>query len=76
MRKAKRTRNDKRKRKLELRQIADKTESQTVTELIAAKQGKAIAKHNQLAIHAPRLNFIYMLDGFAVPSGKKHRKIG
>lgn len=48
----------------------------TLDDVRAEVQGRAIVKHNNLAIHAPRLNFTYMLDGFAVPSGKRHRKIG
>lgn len=40
------------------------------------RQGLAIVRHVKQTIHAPRLNFTYMLGGFAVPSGKKHRKIG
>ena len=48
----------------------------TLQDIHAEQQGKAIVEHNRQVIHAPRLNFTYMLDGFAVPSGKKHRKIG
>ena len=40
------------------------------------RQGLSIVRHSRQTIHAPRLNFTYRLDGFAVPSGKKHRHIG
>ena len=40
------------------------------------RQGLSIERHQRQVIHAPRLNFTYRLDGFAVPSGKRHRKIG
>ena len=40
------------------------------------RQGLAITRHVRQTIHAPRLNFTYRLDGFTVPSGKKHRHIG
>lgn len=40
------------------------------------RQGLSIERHVRQVIHAPRLNFTYRLGGFAVPSGKRHRKIG
>ena len=40
------------------------------------RQGLSIERHQRQVIRAPRLNFTYRLDGFAVPSGKRHRKIG
>lgn len=68
------------KRKLALaNRIKQDTKSITlfsVDEKLAETQGIAIIKHNKLALKAPRINFTYMLDGFAVPSGKKHRQIG
>jgi len=39
------------------------------------RQGLSIIKHCQQTIHAPRINFTYKLDGWTIPSGKRHRKI-
>ena len=62
--------------------IMSKSETRRKRRIFAAsltdeeRQGLSIAKHSKMVIHKPRLNFTYMLDGFAVPSGKKHRHIG
>jgi len=66
----------------ERRKSMSRSESRRKRRIFAAsltddeRQGLSIEKHNKLVIHAPRLNFTYKLDGFAVPSGKRHRKIG
>lgn len=70
------TRNQKYKLAKMKRELQAKVVKYSTIEQNAEQQGKAIVKHNKLAIHAPRLNFTYMLDGFAVPSGKRHRKLG
>lgn len=73
----KRKRTERRKFKLAKREAKQKLVTDfTLQDVHAEVQGKAIVKHNKLVIHAPRINFTYMLDGFAVPSGKKYRKIG
>lgn len=48
----------------------------TLADTSAARQGKAIVKHQRQVIHAPRLRLTYKLDGFTVPTGNKHRKLG
>jgi len=76
MNKRRTSRREQKNKRLKRIQFIEHKTTLTPEETNAAQQGRAIVKHNQLAIRAPRLNFTYMLGGFAVPSGKRHRHIG
>jgi hypothetical protein len=76
MRRNRETRNQRRARLRQTRERAQIKTELTIDDIHAAQCGKAIQRHSAQVIHAPRINFTYRLDGFVVPSGKKHRKIG
>ena len=66
----------KRKRKHQVLLLEQKIHEQTPLEKTMARQGKAINFMQANTVKVPRLNFTYILGGFAVPSGKRHRHIG
>ena len=75
MRKSKTSQRRKRKKRIIIKNKKIVVEI-TTDEIIAARQGRAMTRHNKQVIHAPRLNFTYRIGNIVVQSGKKHRKIG
>ena len=65
----------KRKRKHQALLLEQKIHELTPNEKIAERQGKAICRHYQQVIHAPRLRTTYYLDGVPMRTNFKHRKI-
>ena len=74
MRKSKTSQKRKRKKRIVINNPA--VPELSLDDYGANRQGNAIARHNQIVVKTPRINFTYRIGDYTIPSGKSHRHIG